>query len=239
MDYLAFTKLRTRFLRQFYAQAAEPFHEVRRKVEAHEAPFEDPPAYEDAEPPFLTEWQYAGDSLDVLGQSVVSLLAQSLKLFLEHWVLELRQRVGDEALRTEGVGLPSDSKYRADFKRGWLVGHRAYSAELGVQWSQAPIEFGLLEQLVLARNAAQHSVDITSMRVRQSESDATRYPNGDFADEFDIRLNESMQPGSSFIQPPRLDITSEKIQTAIEAVEVFCTWLDGQHPLRPVRSGAS
>lgn len=239
MDYLAFTKMRTQFLRYFYAEAAKPFREMRRKIEAHEPPFHDPPGYEDEEPPFFSEWQDAGDALDVLGQSAASLLSQTLKLYLEHWVQELRRRAGDEQLQKESIGVPSDSRYKAAFKKGWLAGYGAYCAALGVQWSQSPVDVDLLEQLVLARNAVQHSEDITSIRVRQSHSDAARFAEGHFADEFDIKLNESMQPGSKFIQPPHLDITDERLRIAIETVDHFCSWLDGQHPLRPSTRSAS
>jgi hypothetical protein len=79
MDYLAFTKNQTQFLRYFYSEAAKPFLETRRKIEAEEPPFE-PPYSEDAEPAFLSEWQDAGDALILLGQCVASMLSDRLKL---------------------------------------------------------------------------------------------------------------------------------------------------------------
>ena len=100
MDYLTFTKWQTQFLRYFYSEAAKPFLETRRKIEAEEPPFE--PSYsEDAEPAFLGEWQDAEDALALLGQCVASLLSDRLKLYLEHWVRELRDSAGDAQLKWE------------------------------------------------------------------------------------------------------------------------------------------
>jgi hypothetical protein len=239
MDYLAFTRMRTRFLRYFYAEAAAPFHEIRRKIEAYEEPFECPPGYEDAEPPFLSEWQDAADALDVLGQSVASLLAQTLKLYIEHWIDEVRRRAGDDQLTKLGIGLPTDPAYKSAFKKGWLAGYRAYSDRLGTDWAQSPVDLAVLEQLILARNSVQHSADITSVRVRQTKADTDRYPNGFFADAFDIKLNDSMKPGSGFLLPPRLDMSGDKLARALQAVDDLCSWLDSSHPLRPSSRGSS
>ena len=38
MDVLFFLKARTRFIRQFYETAGEPFREIMRKIDAEEAP---------------------------------------------------------------------------------------------------------------------------------------------------------------------------------------------------------
>jgi hypothetical protein len=239
MDYLAFTKMRTRFLRYFYAEAAMPFLEIRRKIDAYEEPFEGPPGYEDAEPPFLSEWQEAANALDVLGQAVASLLSQTLKVYVDHWIAELRQRAGDKQLATVGVGLPTDAVYRPAFKKGWLHGYREYCKNLGIDWAASSVNVDILEQLVLARNSVQHSDDITSVRARQTEADADRYPNGFFADAFDIMLNESMSRGSRFLRPPRLEISDDKLRHACDEVDAFCTWLDSQHPMRPKSARAS
>ena len=56
MDVLFFLRERTKFIRYFYETAAEPFRETIRKIEADEAPFDNPPYSEDGEPPFLEEW---------------------------------------------------------------------------------------------------------------------------------------------------------------------------------------
>src|SRR5260221_1364271 len=239
MDYLAFTGRRTAFLRAFYKDASVPFHAVRAKIEAHEEPYADPRGYEDAEPPFLGEWMEAGDAVHVLVQSVASLLSQTLKLYIERWIGELRKRAGDEQLVKAGIGLPNSPSFKSEFKNGWFAGYRAYCRALDIDWSESPADLALLEQLILARNSAQHSTDITSVRARQTESETTRFPNGFFADTFDLRWNESMTPGSRFLLPPHLDISGDKLARALDEVDAFCSWLDAQHPMRRSSHSAS
>lgn len=232
MDYLDFTKQRTQFLRFFYSEAAAPFVVMRQQIEACEAPFEHPPGHEDSEPPFLNEWEQAGNALDVLGQSVASFLSGTLQLYLKHWVEELRRWAGEEQLAAVGVGVPENPAYRKAFKKGWWKGYQAYCAKLDVNWTDSPVDLDLLDQLVLARNSAQHPTDITSVRARQSEADAVRYPNAYFGDAFDIALNEHMKSGSRFLRSPRLDITPDRLSRALDEVETFCEWLDTRQPMR-------
>src|SRR5258708_24246462 len=159
MDYLAFTGRRTAFLRAFYKDASVPFHAVRAKIEAHEEPYADPPGYEDAEPPFLGEWMEAGDALDVLGQSVASLLSQTLKLYIERWIGELRKRAGDEQLVKAGIGLPNSPSFKSEFKNGWFAVYRAFCRALDIDWSDSHADLALHWQLILARTSAQLPTD--------------------------------------------------------------------------------
>ena len=89
MDVLFFLKERTRFIRYFYQTAAEPFRETIRKIEAGEAPFDDPPYSEDGEPPFLEEWLAADTALAMLGRTCISMLSASLQLYFKTWEGEL------------------------------------------------------------------------------------------------------------------------------------------------------
>jgi len=57
-----FLKDRIAFIRQFYDAASLPFVERKRKIDAGEDPFV-PPYSEDDEPPFLSEWIEADESL--------------------------------------------------------------------------------------------------------------------------------------------------------------------------------
>ena len=46
MEVLFFLKERTKFIRHFYDAAGDPFHETKRRIEAGEAPFDNPPSIE-------------------------------------------------------------------------------------------------------------------------------------------------------------------------------------------------
>jgi len=89
MDILYFLKERTRFIRYYYETAAEPFHEIKRKIKAKEEPFDDPPYSEDVEPPFLEEWIEAETALEILGRTCILLLSTSLQLYFRTWESEL------------------------------------------------------------------------------------------------------------------------------------------------------
>jgi hypothetical protein len=232
VDYLHFLKARTSFVRRYYTDAAAPFVERRRKIEQSEEPYSyDGVGHEDGEPPFLEEWLEASEALDVLGQHCVSLLSSSLHLFVQEWVSELIDRAGVEQLSDLGIGLPTGTRYKAEFNKGWIAGYDAYCRRLGVDWVRAPSDLALLEQIVLARNTVQHPSDITTMRAAQSDKDLTRYPHAFFADAAELAMfNPSRVGRYSF--PVRLDVTHEKLMRAVDEVEEFCCWLDAQHPMR-------
>lgn len=229
VDYLYFLRARTRFIRHFYTEAAAPFVEVRRKIEASEEPFDRASGEEDSEPPFLNEWMEAGEALDVLGQASISMLSTSLHLYIRQWITELIERAGVKQLTDLGIGEPEDDAYKPQFKSGWISGYRAYCARLGVDWNAGPSDLTLLEQIVLARNTVQHSDDITSVRARQSKG--AKYPSGFFADALELAMFDRSSIGR-FVRPVRLDISQDKLFAALDEVEGFCEWLNGQHPMR-------
>ena len=55
---------------------------IKRQIEQEEPPFDDPPYSEDPEPAFLEEWLEAETSIQIVGLACVSLLADTLKLYL-------------------------------------------------------------------------------------------------------------------------------------------------------------
>ncbi len=116
LDYRYFLRNRTGFLKRFYTGASEPFVDRQRKIEAHEAPFDAEPAYEDSEPPFLEEWIEAGEALDVLGHMSISVLASSLQLYIREWLSD-RTRGTEQAIN-------EDPTLKAAFKKGWINGYR-------------------------------------------------------------------------------------------------------------------
>ena len=140
----------------------------------------------------------------------------------------IRTTVGSKVLADH---VPEDDAYKPAFKKGWLNGYRVYCGRLGVDWSSAPSNLDLLEQIILARNTVQHPEDITSVRAPPHEKVAGLYPRGFFADALELAMLDSLR-GTRFIHPVRLGITHDNLRAALDEVDGFCEWLDAQHPLR-------
>src|SRR5947209_1136314 len=86
MNILYFLQERTSFIRAHYETVHATFQETKRKINDQEAPYDEyPPGFnsEYGEPAYLEEWLAADTSQEFLGQSCVSFLAASLKLFLD------------------------------------------------------------------------------------------------------------------------------------------------------------
>jgi hypothetical protein len=240
MDYLLFTKRRLRFVRFFYSEASRHFGEMQRKIEEHVEPFEWPNGYEKVEPPFLNDWVRAGEATFVVGECAASILAETLHLYIKFWVDDLKSWVGVSQLCEAGIGIPSDDQYKKAFKQGWINGYKEYFARHSINWNAAPGDLHLLEELVLARNAAQHPSDVASVRARAANSGtSTSSSRSSFSDKADVALNQSLRPSSIFLQPARIAITAENLEAAVVSVEEFCSWLDAQHPKRQPSAGAS
>ena len=56
-------------------------------------------------------------------------------------------------------------------KKGWLHAYKKITEDFGVDYSNCPVKFEIIEQLVLARNRTQHEEDITSNYVKHCEND--------------------------------------------------------------------
>ena len=215
MDALFFLNQRTTFVRQFYDTAAAPFVERKRKIEAGEEPYE-PVSFEDnEEPPFLTEWTTVDESLDTLGQMCVSLLANALHLYLKAW--------------DKGLGLGCEKCSKKVFKRdGWINGYRhCFQERVGIRWEECPVDLGILEEIVMARNRTQHPEHIISNRVSHSGHDLAKLKKVYFADDFELDIIAS---GGDQNNPwwftPTVKVTGAKLHGAVDAVEGFCDWLD-------------
>ncbi len=220
-----FLKARTRFIRQFYDDAAFPFTERKRKIEVGEEPFV-PPYSEDGDPPFEVEWIEADESLDVLGQACISMLAATLQLYFKEWVDEIHRRFGSDQLAKVGIGRPQDNK--AAFKEGWINGYRAFFQDkLKIDWTDVPSNLGVLQEVVLTRNRAQHPERIMSFRIDQSQRDAMKYPRSFFADELELKVfADAPEVPAEWVRPWRLNVTRGKLFAAVDEVDGFCAWLE-------------
>jgi hypothetical protein len=153
MDVTAFLKQRTAFIRTFDTGVAG-FEDTKRRIEAGDPPFDNPPCCEDSEPPYVTEWVDAETRRDVLSQACVALLSDTLKLYLN--TLRLR------TLRFEFE--PEEKALLR--KRGFVAAYRAALGDVfDTDWSDCSVSFEVIEQIVLTRNQAQHGDDITSFHL--------------------------------------------------------------------------
>lgn len=212
MDVLFFLKERTRLIRQYYVNAASPFNEIIRKIEAGEEPFV-PPYSEDGEPPFLSEWIDADELLEVTGRCCLSMLSASLQLYFRTW--------------ERNLGLSCGKTFKAEFRDGGIVGgYRACLASCAdIDWSQCPADLEIIEQVVLARNRDQHPESITSARVTHAEKDRPRFPRPFFMNEREAVLFEEDDEPTLFMLLS-VHVSSDKLMTAIEQVERLCEWLE-------------
>lgn len=214
MDVRFFLNERTAFIRRFYENAAAPFSETKRKIEAGDAPFDNPPNSEDGEAPFLDQWADADESLEVLGRACISMLSASLHLYFKTWESELRV-----------TWQPGERKKA--FRKGFLHGYReCFGDVLNLSWHDCPADFALLEQVVLARHRDQHPDHISTMRVHHTSQDRTKYPSPFFASDIEKQMFPGHNmPGSSWMNPA-VYVSPDMLYAAITQVETLAEWLE-------------
>lgn len=216
MDVRFFLGQRLAFVSQLYTNSAESFVERKRRIEAKEEPYV-PPYSEDGEPPFLTEWLEADESLQVLGHACVSMLSASFHLYFKALERELRA--------------PAEKKYRSDFKRGWFNGYKAYfRREFGIAFEDSQCNLGLLEELVLARNRVQHPEGIANLCTHYSENDLKKLQSPFFIDARDVELFSVKEEDRGWLMHPAIHVTQEKFFSAVSEVGRFAEWLENAEP---------
>lgn len=217
MDVHFFLTRRIAFIRQLYAIASAPYVERKRKIESEEEPFV-PPYSEDGEPPFLEEWLEADESLHVLAYSCVSMLAAALHLYLKTWE------------RQSGIPLDKSLKKSEFKKNGWLKGYKAhFASRLSIDFDAGPANLGMLEEVVLARNRIEHPSLITSHRTQYDDADLEKLRHPFFVDEREAALLTDVDESEkSWLIPPTLHVTAEKLFAALAEVESFVEWFEGE-----------
>ncbi len=214
MDVLYFLRDRTRFIWYFYENSVAPFRETIRKIEAEEAPFDNPSYDESGEPAYLEEWIEASEAMEVLGRTCITMVSASLNLYFRTWEKEL-------GIRWE----PGERKLA--FKNGNLRGYRTcFEEALGRTWSECPADLELLEQIILARNRDQHPEEITTMRVKHGKTDLKKYPRPVFMSESDRYLLDDRELETGYLIDPAVHVSSEALYAAIAETEKLAGWLE-------------
>jgi hypothetical protein len=216
VDIVAFLKLRTAFIRYFYENGVRPFNEIKTAIDKGEEPYV-PPYSEDGEPPFLKEWMDAELAEDTVGHVCISMLSSSLQLFLKTWVSRLEQELG--------------IKFTVDFKRhGWFNGYRQIFSIMEFPLSECTADLDIIEQVTLARNRVQHPEDIAELRVTHSETDLSRFPRPFFASEAEMNMAvRDDDDSTTWWLRPSIKSESDKVLSAIDQVEVLCSWLEKEY----------
>jgi hypothetical protein len=214
MDIEFFLKDRTKFIRYFYETAITPFartmDDIRNEVEPYI-----PPYSEDGEPSFLSEWMDANSGLETCGHHALSMLSSSLQLYLKAWVDRLDRY--------------HQLTFKVNFKKkGWFNGYCDIFKEVGLDMSVCPANLIIIEQIPLVRNRIQHPEQLTSVNVSHSKSDLNNHPIPYFIQESELALVSDHEE-QSWLFPPTIAPSKEKIIDAIFNVEQLCSWLESEY----------
>ena len=80
----------------------------------------------------------------------------------------------------------------------------------------------------MARNRVQHPESITSHSSNFSDKDLKKVPAPFFIDAREAELIESTEQNErTWLIPPTIHVSSEKLNLAIAEIRSFCTWLEG------------
>ena len=215
MDILYFFKERTAFIRNFYEDVSSVFVKRMSMIENREHPYDtsDNGQYEYDEPPYLSELKSAQESMDVLGLACVSMLSASLHAYFLEWEGEI------------AVVWEQDERKRL-FKREGVKGYvREVQRLTSPRLDDCPADLDLIEQITLARNAAQHPKGITDLIPRHRHSDLEKFPRPFFMNEFESRFLEGELADISFLVP-RVRVSGDRLVRVLKEAEKLATWLD-------------
>jgi len=215
MDATYFLKSRTAFIRAFYGTGAQSFDSVKRRIEDGHPPFDNPPYSEDPEPAYLEEWMDAEASVEVLGLASISMLSDSLKLYLN----TLAERVIGFSFKNPKVA----------FRYGFLPAYfDALGEILATDWSDCPVDRALIEQIVLVRNRGQHGGDLTSFTVTHDRSMMEKHPRPFFVSDGELSMLTSEDGSLGSLLLPTVRVSAAGLERAIQEVDALADWIDGR-----------
>lgn len=209
MDIHVFIGERLKFARFFYSEGVKPFKSIISLIENGHEPYV--PTYDESgEPQYIYEWIQARDGIEAVGLASLSMLSSALQLYMNGWLDRQEAPKGVESVSRKG-------------NKGWFHALKDGIASHGVDFTQCPIDVDVLEQLVLARNRTQHSEDITSNSVTHLKRDLDKFQSHVFVKAADV---PKVNAGFNWV---RVHVDESNFNQVIDAIEVFCTWLEKQH----------
>lgn len=210
MDVAYFLRRRTSFIRWYYSAGVEPFRDIQRRIDHALSPYDElPSGYdpEDGKPAYLAEWIEADEAAQVVGRSAVSLLSDTLKLYFKALEAQL------------GFSFDKEDMARAK-KEGFVAAYKSALREvLKLDWADCPVDFDVIEQVVLARNRSQHGDDLATLWPRHDAASLSEHQDLIFASERELKMwvEEGANPDTWIA--PRVDITDQSLHEAIAAVD--------------------
>jgi hypothetical protein len=232
MDVNFFLKERTNFICQLYRVTSAPYIERIQKIQNKEKPFV--PLCEidqyNGEPPFQKEFNEAVESLDTLRLMYISMLSSALHESLKTW--------------TKITGKPLDPQLhpRPYEKKGWFWNYGSHFKHyFNIDFTKAPIDLKIIEEIVLARNNIEHQASIAS-RPKYGVKDYEYLQSLSYIDEFSAHLTQEL--GFCTIFSPSVYITEEQLLTALSTIDKFSEWLNNEledllYPLRAKQCNSS
>jgi hypothetical protein len=148
----------------------------------------------------------------------VSLLSDALKLYFK----ALEQQLAFN-LSAEGKAIAK--------KEGFLSAYKGALGELlETEWTNCPVRFDVIEQIVLARNRAQHGEHLSMLAARHDPKTLTKHRGLIFASEGELRMWVENGAAPDTLLAPRLEITQENLGAAITEVEKLADWIEARIP---------
>lgn len=150
-------------------------------------------------------------ALNVLGYSALSMLSNSLKIAFQNMEGELGFRPTEELKKTVFK------------KQGLVVGYRQILGEVvDTDWSDCPVDFSILEQIVLTRNSTQHSDDVSGFDACYDPAALKKHPRLHF-----VRGSkfQSEIEGDVPWFDTRIEVTEEDLFKAIDEVDKLVAWV--------------
>ena len=102
-----------------------------------------------------------------------------------------------------------------------------FSSRLSIDFNLVPANLQMLSEVVLARNRIEHPTSITSRRTQYADADHEKMRPPFFVDEREaVLLVDSDEGEKSWLMPPTLHVTAEKLLAALTEIERFVDWFE-------------
>lgn len=220
MDVRFFLKQRTSFIRFFFLESRKPFDQIKHQIENELPPYEPSPFnpdYSCEEPPFLDKWMDAELGIQMLGRSCISMLSDTLKVYFK----ELERQFGF---------VPTEEFQKKVFKqKGFVEAYKELLTEiLDTDWADCPVDFGIIEQIVLTRNQTQHGDALHSFDIAYNQKAIKKHPNLHFVGEQDKGKTYKIEDERTSWFGPYIEISEKDLFQAIDEIEKLAQWIEAR-----------